>query len=54
MKQVTFMNYRLVTVENVDCIAVLDKGVIVEQGTHSQLEKKKGLYFELLKMQRGQ
>lgn len=53
MKQVTFVNYRLVTVENADCIAVLDKGVIVEQGTHSQLEKNKGLYSELLKMQRG-
>ena len=44
---------RLVTVEDADCISVLDKGVIVEQGTHSELEKRKGMYSELLKMQRG-
>jgi len=42
--------HRLTTIRNADMILVLtDKG-IVEQGTHSGLMKKKGVYSELYKL----
>ena len=39
--------HRLSTVRNADMILVVRDGKIVEQGTHSQLLKKQGYYFEL-------
>ncbi|MDD5561842.1 MAG: ABC transporter ATP-binding protein [Candidatus Omnitrophica bacterium] len=39
--------HRLSTVRNASRIVVLDKGIIVEQGTHNQLLEKKGLYKRL-------
>ena len=39
--------HRLSTVRNAHRIVVLDKGLIVEQGTHSQLLEKGGLYKRL-------
>jgi ATP-binding cassette subfamily B protein len=36
-----------------DRIVVLDKGVIVEQGTHNSLLRKKGKYYHLWQMQSG-
>ncbi|MCL2414294.1 MAG: ABC transporter ATP-binding protein, partial [Bacteroidales bacterium] len=41
----------LSTVKNADNIVVLEKGKIVEQGTHKELTKLKGQYFELVKNQ---
>jgi len=43
--------HRLSTVRNADRIVVLDKGVIVEDGTHSQLLSKDGLYKRLYEAQ---
>jgi HlyB family type I secretion system ABC transporter len=43
--------HRLSTVRNADCIVVLDRGLIVEQGNHDQLFAQKGLYYELAKQQ---
>jgi ATP-binding cassette, subfamily B, bacterial len=43
--------HRLSTVKNADEIIVLDKGEIVEKGTHSKLIEKKGFYFNLVKNQ---
>jgi ABC-type multidrug transport system fused ATPase/permease subunit len=43
--------HRLSTIRNVDHIVVLQKGKIVEQGSPSDLEKKKGVYAELLSFQ---
>ena len=40
--------HRLSTVRNADLIVVMDKGRIVEQGTHSQLLAKGGLYAKLI------
>lgn len=45
--------HRLSTLRNMDRIIVLDKGVIVEEGTHNQLLRKKGKYYNLWKMQSG-
>ena len=45
--------HRLSTLRNMDRIIVLDKGVVVEQGTHSALLRKKGKYYHLWQMQSG-
>ena len=36
--------HRLKTVRNADQIVVIDKGRIVQQGTHNQLMKQEGIY----------
>ncbi|EHA97327.1 Multidrug resistance protein 3, partial [Heterocephalus glaber] len=43
--------HRLSTVCNADVIAALEDGVIVEQGSHSELMRKEGVYFKLVSMQ---
>ncbi|MEL4894545.1 ABC transporter transmembrane domain-containing protein [Crocosphaera sp. Alani8] len=43
--------HRLSTVRNADCILVLDKGILVEQGTHEQLIAMKGIYAHLAEQQ---
>ena len=45
--------HRLSTLRNMDRIVVMDKGRIVESGTHNALLKKRGLYARLWKMQSG-
>jgi ATP-binding cassette subfamily B multidrug efflux pump len=45
--------HRLSTLRNMDRIVVLESGKIIEQGTHSQLLRKKGEYARLWKMQSG-
>ena len=39
--------HRLSTIQNSDKILVVDKGTIVEQGTHIELMAKKGFYYKL-------
>ena len=39
--------HRLSTVRNADAIMVLDKGRIIERGTHEQLIEQKGTYYQL-------
>ncbi|MEM9687738.1 MAG: ABC transporter ATP-binding protein, partial [Bacteroidota bacterium] len=43
--------HRLSTIQNADHIVVMQKGEIVEQGTHSELLKKEGTYKRLIAMQ---
>ena len=39
--------HRLSTVQNSDCIMVLEKGRIIERGTHDELLEEKGRYYQL-------
>lgn len=50
-KTVIVIAHRLSTVMNADQIVVLDKGKIVEIGSHNELVNLKGYYFELVKNQ---
>ena len=43
--------HRLSTIRNADVILVMRDGNIIEQGTHNELLKKKGYYFELYNSQ---
>jgi subfamily B ATP-binding cassette protein MsbA len=43
--------HRLTTIMNADKILVMDKGVIVESGTHKELISKSGVYSRLVNMQ---
>ncbi|MCP4975199.1 MAG: ABC transporter ATP-binding protein [Maribacter sp.] len=43
--------HRLSTIQNANTIVVLQKGIIVEQGSHSELLAKKGIYKKLVEMQ---
>jgi len=43
--------HRLATIESSDRILVLKGGSLVEEGTHSELRLKKGLYFQLSELQ---
>jgi ATP-binding cassette subfamily B protein len=43
--------HRLSTVRNADSILVLDRGLLVEQGTHEHLMALKGLYYHLAHQQ---
>jgi subfamily B ATP-binding cassette protein MsbA len=46
-RTVFMIAHRLSTVRNANRIVVIDKGIIVEQGTHNQLLESKGLYKRL-------
>lgn len=50
-KTVVVVAHRLSTVKNADQIVVMEKGKIVEIGTHSNLVKSRGKYFELVSNQ---
>lgn len=43
--------HRLCTVKNADKILLLDKGKIIEEGTHNELLNMRGKYFHLIQSQ---
>ncbi|XP_026746117.1 multidrug resistance protein homolog 49-like, partial [Trichoplusia ni] len=43
--------HRLATVRHADIICVIDQGVVAESGSHDELVKQRGLYWELLQQQ---
>jgi ATP-binding cassette subfamily B protein len=50
-KTVIVVAHRLSTVKNANNIVVLEKGHIVEQGTHASLVNARGTYYNLIKNQ---
>jgi ATP-binding cassette subfamily B protein len=50
-RTVVIVAHRLSTVSNADNIILLDKGRIIEEGTHHQLTTLRGEYYKLVKNQ---
>ena len=50
-KTVVVVAHRLSTVKNADNIVVLERGEILEQGTHKELVEMQGAYYHLIKNQ---
>lgn len=49
-KTVLIVAHRLSTVCHADNIIVLDKGKVIEQGTHEELTAQRGAYYTLVKI----
>lgn len=50
-KTIITISHRLTTVEKADIIYMFEAGVIVEQGTHDYLVKKRGSYYHMFESQ---
>ena len=57
LKQVTkdrtvlLISHRLSSVRDADCIYFMENGRIIEHGTHNELMKQRGRYFEMFTIQ---
>lgn len=51
-RTVVIVAHRLSTIQNADTIVVMDKGRIVDQGTHNELLNRCSVYKNLIKRQR--
>ncbi|MDF2660013.1 MAG: multidrug transporter permease, partial [Paenibacillus sp.] len=45
--------HRLSTIRSADLILVLDRGRIVERGSHDELMKRQGKYYQMVQIQHG-
>jgi ATP-binding cassette subfamily B protein len=54
-KDITIISvtHRLISAVNVDLILVMEGGILVEQGNHEKLLRKKGVYYRLWQQQNG-
>ena len=50
-KTVIYISHRLPAIKNADCIYVMDKGKVIENGKHNELYSKKELYYNMYKHQ---
>ena len=50
-KTVIYISHRLPAIKNADCIYVMDKGKVIENGKHDELYAKKELYYNMYKHQ---
>lgn len=50
-KTIIFITHRLAAVQDFDRLYVLDKGKLIEEGTHAELLTKEGKYFEMIRKQ---
>ncbi|MGF1755055.1 cysteine/glutathione ABC transporter ATP-binding protein/permease CydC, partial [Vibrio makurazakiensis] len=46
-KTVIFITHRLVELDTMDAICLIEQGEIVEYGSHSELTAQKGRYYQL-------
>ena len=46
-KTLVFITHRLVGLDQMDQVCLMDEGKIVEQGTHTDLLNQKGFYHDL-------
>ena len=51
-KTILLISHKLSSVSFADEIIVLDKGSIAEHGSHNQLIKNKGIYYEMYQQQK--
>lgn len=51
---VILISHRISTLMQADCIMVLDRGQIVEMGTHAQLMQQQGVYHRIAALQTGE
>ncbi len=50
-KTMLFISHRLSSVQNADCVFMLENGTVIESGTHAELLKQKGAYKEMYEKQ---
>jgi ATP-binding cassette subfamily B protein len=48
---VFFITHRLTTVQPADLIVLMDRGAVMEAGTHQELMARRGWYFALYQSQ---
>lgn len=50
-KTIIFITHRLAAVQEFDRLYVLDKGKLIEEGSHTELIAKEGKYFQMIRKQ---